>query len=94
MRGISIVSVVLFTGCGIIMGYLYARLTHLETLVADRCLDIERLGEMSESTEKMMESIKEDNRKMIDWIREDSRANWSRVEKSLAEIRSRLYGRD
>lgn len=76
------------------MGYFYIRLTRLETLVADRCLDIERLGEMVESIKKMMESIKEDNRKTIDWIREDSRANWGRIEKSLAEIRSRLYKRD
>jgi len=76
------------------MGYFYARLTRLETLVADRCLDIERLGEMAENTEKMMESIKDGNHEMVDRIREDSRANWSRVEKSLAEIRKQLYRRD
>jgi biopolymer transport protein ExbB/TolQ len=94
MRAMSVLSAILFFFGGIILLFFHRRVNKIDNRVFDKSLDIEKLSEMCANTEKAVESIKEDNRKMIDWIREDSKTNWSRVEKSLAEIRGRLYGSD
>lgn len=94
LRAMSVLSAILFGFGGIVGWYLHERLTSLEKIVTDKSIDIERLSEMCMNTEKAVESIKDDNRKMIGWIRDDNKANSSRIEKSLSEIRSQLYGGD
>ena len=94
MHAMSVLSAILF-GFGAIIGwYLHERIATLENTVVEKSIEIERLAEMCANTEKAVSSIKEDNRKMINWIREDNKASASRIEKSLAEIRGRLYGSD
>lgn len=90
-EGVSVISAVIFTGFGIAMGYMYARLTKLETQFVSTCLDVARLDEMSENIEKMVGSMKTDNHEMLDWIREDSKVNWNRIEKRLDAIQKQLY---
>lgn len=93
-EGISVISAVIFTGFGVAMGYLYARLAKLETQVVTTCLDVVRLDEMSENIEKMVGSMKTDNHELMDWIRQDSKENWNRIDKRLSDIQKQLYKGD
>ena len=94
MRAMSVLSSILFFFGGIAVVYLHWRVYKLDRTVFNKSLDIEKLTEMCANTEKAVESIKEDNRMMIGLVREDNKNNLSRIEKSLAEIRGRLYGSD
>ena len=94
MRAMSVLSAILFFFGGVILLFLHRRVNKIDNVVFDKSLDIEKLTEMCANTEKAVESIKEDNRMMIGLVREDNKVNLSRIEKSLAEIRGRLYGSD
>jgi len=91
MRGISIISAIMFTFGAIIIWCFYHRVSKLEDIVMDRCSEIDRLGEMTENLEDLVESIKADNREMIGWVRDDNKMNYTQIEKSLAEIRTKMY---
>jgi len=92
MHAMSVLSAILFSFGGLVGWYMHSRLAALEETVSDRSLDIKKLSEMCENTEKAIASIKVDNRLMIGWVRNDNKENWNRIEESLAEIRNRLYG--
>lgn len=89
MRGISVISLVLFSFGSIITVFFYKRISRLEEVVTKRCTDIERLNEMTENLEDLMKSVKVDNQQMIEWVREDIRTNGDRIEASLSELRTR-----
>jgi len=87
MRLPSIISIIIFSFGGVIITYLHTRLARVEKIVMDTCIDVERIGELIEASEK-------NSREMMEWIRTDNQATWSRVEKSLAEIRTQLYNKN
>ena len=93
-EGVSIISALIFTGFGIATGYLYARLTKLETTVVKIGLNMAQVNEMSGNTEMMVESLKADTHELFDWIREDNKANWTRIDKRLSDIQKQLYRGD
>jgi septal ring factor EnvC (AmiA/AmiB activator) len=64
----------------------------LETVVVARCIDIEKLGVVASSLEKMIKSIKDDNRQTSDWIRQENAALGDRIEKDIAEMRKEIHG--
>ena len=94
MRCPSVITVLLFAIGVPLFWYLHRRITSLETVVVARCIDIEKLGEVAGSLEKMYVSIKEDNQRTVDWIREENTARGDRIEKDIAEIRQKLYKGD
>jgi len=91
MRGISIISAIIFSFGSIVIWCFYHRVSRLEEIVMDRSNEIDRLGEMTENLEELVESIKADNQRMIEWIRDDNKTTYGRIEKSLAEIRTKMY---
>ncbi|MCD6163462.1 MAG: hypothetical protein J7K40_13760 [candidate division Zixibacteria bacterium] len=91
MRGISIISAIIFSFGSIVIWCFHHRVSKLEEIVMDRCNEIDRLGEMTENLEELVESIKADNQRMIEWIRDDNKTTYGRIEKSLAEIRTKMY---
>lgn len=91
MRSMSVISFVLFSVGIIALGLFYQRVLALEAIVMKRTTEIERLAEMIENIEETLKSFKDDNRQTIEWVREDIRSYTSRVEKSLAEVRGRMY---
>ena len=90
MRSPSIISIIVFGFGGIVVTYIHTRLTKLENVVMDRCIDIEKLGKMVESTNEAMATAQENNRNMLEWIRQDNRAMWTRIEKSLSELQAQV----
>lgn len=90
----SVITVLLFAIGAPLVWYLHRRISSLETVVIARCIDIEKLGEVAGSLEKMYVSIKDDNQRTVDWIREENTARGDRIEKDIAEIRAKLYRGD
>jgi len=91
MRAMSVMSLILFSVGMVALLMFYQRITALETIVSKRSTEIERLAEMIENIEETLKSLKDDNQRTTEWIREDIRGYTSRVEKSLAEVRGRMY---
>jgi hypothetical protein len=91
MRGLSIISAIMFTFGAIIIWFFYARVSKLEDVVMDKCSEIDRLGEMTENLEALVDDIKANNRQMIEWVRDDNKTTYNRIEKSLGEIRTKMY---
>lgn len=94
MRCPSVITVLLFAVGVPLIWYLHRRVVGLENVVMARCIDIERLAEVAENLERMIQSIKDDNQRTVSWIREENTAQWSRIEKNIAEIRQKLYRGD
>lgn len=91
MRAMSVTSFILFSvGSGIIV-YMHLRIMRIEQILEDRCIDIERLEEMMNSTEKSIKSMSDENHKFIDWIKDDNTSRWDRIENDMSEIRKQLY---
>lgn len=91
MRGISVISAIMFAFGSVIICCFYSRVSRLEDILMERCTEIDRLGEMTENLENLVDAIKADNRQLIEWVRDDNKVNYNRIEKSLAEIRTKMY---
>jgi len=91
MRAMSVISFVLFSVGAVVVYVFYQKLMALECVVTKRSTEIERLTEMIENVEETLKSLKDDNRQHIEWVREDIRGYTNRVEKSLAEVRGKMY---
>jgi hypothetical protein len=94
MRCPSVITILLFAIGLPLFWYLHRRITSLETVVIARCIDIEKLGVVANSLEKMIQSIKDDNRQTITWIRQENAALGDRIEKDIAEMRKEIHRGD
>lgn len=83
MRCPSVITVLLFAIGVPLFWYLHRRITSLETVVVARCIDIEKLGVVASSLEKMIRSIKDDNRQLGD-----------RIENNISEMRKEIHRGD
>ena len=91
MRAMSVASFILFAVGTTVVAYLHTRMARIEQIVADSCVDIKRLEEMINDSEKTIKIIRTENHQFIDWVREDNTTRWDRIEDSLSEIRKQLY---
>lgn len=91
MRCPSVITVLLFAIGMPLFWYLHRRITSLETVVIARCIDIEKLGVVANSLEKMIQSIKDDNRQTSTWIRQENTALGDRIENNIAEMRKEIH---
>jgi hypothetical protein len=90
----SVITVLLFAIGAPLLWYFHRRICSLETVVIERCIDIEKLAQIANDLEKMIVSIKSDNRQTVDWICRENTERGKRVEKDIAEIRQKLYRGD
>lgn len=94
MRCPSVITILLFAIGVPLFWYLHRRITSLETVVIARCIDIEKLAEIADNLEKMIQSIKDDNERTVEWIRAENTERGKRIEKDISEIRQNLYRGD